>query len=55
MKYVVKKIEHDTGEVFTDATKVRENESYMIVEVSNSLELKEKLDNGYFDKKIKGG
>lgn len=48
MKYLVKKTEHDTGEVFADAKKVKENESYMIVEAENSVELKAKLDMQQF-------
>lgn len=50
MKYLVKKTEHDTGEVFADAKKIKENENYMIVEASNSVELKAKLDS-----EVKGG
>ncbi|MDK9867815.1 DUF1381 domain-containing protein [Staphylococcus equorum] len=53
MKYLVKKTEHDTGEVFADAKKVKENESYMIVEVENSVELKAKLDMQQFGNNIK--
>lgn len=50
MEYLVKKTEHDTGEVFIDAKKVKENESYMIVEAKNAVELKVKLDS-----EVKGG
>ncbi|MGO3112443.1 MAG: DUF1381 domain-containing protein [Staphylococcus saprophyticus] len=50
MKYLVKQTEHNTGEVFIDAKKVKENESYMIVEAENSVELKAKLDS-----EVKGG
>ena len=50
MKYVVKKIKHDTGEVFINAKKIKENETYIIIEASNSVELKAKLDS-----EVKGG
>lgn len=50
MKYVVKKIKHDTGEVFINAKKIKENETYKIIEASNSVELKAKLDS-----EVKGG
>lgn len=50
MKYVVKKIKHDTGEVFINAKKIKENETYIIIEASNSVELKTKLDS-----EVKGG
>lgn len=53
MKYLIKKTEHDTGEVFADAKKVKENESYMIVEAENSVELKAKLDMQQFGNNIK--
>lgn len=52
MEYLVKKTEHDTGEVFADAKKVKENESYMIVEAKNSVELKAKLDMQQFGNKM---
>ncbi|MDW5471725.1 hypothetical protein WKW47_09940 [Staphylococcus nepalensis] len=53
MEYLVKKTEHDTGEVFADAKKVKENESYMIVEAENSVELKAKLDMQQFGDNMK--
>ncbi|ARD74394.1 hypothetical protein AWC37_04350 [Staphylococcus xylosus] len=53
MEYLVKKTEHHTGEVFADAKKVKENESYMIVEAKNSVELKAKLDMQQFGNKMK--
>lgn len=48
MEYLVKKIEHDTGEVFIDATKIKENETFEIVEAENPVELKAKLDMQQF-------
>lgn len=53
MKYLVKKTEHDTGEVFADAKKIKENENYMIVEAENSVELKAKLDMQQFGDNMK--
>ncbi|MFQ3906203.1 hypothetical protein ABLV94_13665 [Staphylococcus sp. Mo2-7] len=53
MKYLVKQTEHNTGEVFIDAKKVKENESYMIVEAKNAVELKVKLDMKQFSNKMK--
>ncbi|MGS0666417.1 DUF1381 domain-containing protein [Staphylococcus arlettae] len=48
MEYLVKKTEHYTGEVFVDATKIKENETFEIVEAENSVELKAKLDMQQF-------
>ncbi|ATH60215.1 hypothetical protein [Staphylococcus nepalensis] len=53
MKYLVKKTYHYTGEVFADAKKVKENESYMIVDAKNSVELKAKLDMQQFGNNMK--
>lgn len=53
MQYLIKTTIHDTGEVFADAKKVKENESYMIVEAENSVELKAKLDMQQFGNNIK--
>lgn len=48
MQYLVKKTKHYTGEVFIDATKIKENETFEIVEAENSVELKAKLDMQQF-------
>lgn len=53
MQYLVKKTKHYTGEVFIDATKIKENETFEIVEAENSVELKAKLDMQQFGNNIK--
>lgn len=53
MEYLVKKTKHYTGEVFIDATKIKENETFEIVEAENPVELKAKLDMKQFGNNIK--
>jgi arginase family enzyme len=43
MQYLIKTITHDTGEVFHDVVKARENEVLHVIEVDNNT-LKEVLD-----------
>lgn len=42
MQYLIRKIHHTTGEVFLDATKARENETFTVVE-AESKEQAEKM------------
>ncbi|WP_145465845.1 DUF1381 domain-containing protein [Staphylococcus pettenkoferi] len=39
-QYLIKTITHDTGEVFNDVFKTRENETFELVEVENESEMK---------------
>ena len=39
-QYLIKTITHDTGEVFKDVVKARENETFELVEVENEREVK---------------
>ena len=39
-QYLIKTITHDTGEVFKDVFKTRENETFELVEVENEREMK---------------
>lgn len=39
-QYLIKTITHDTGEVFKDVVKTRENETFELVEVENESEMK---------------
>lgn len=39
-QYLIKTITHDTGEVFKDVVKARENETFELVEVENESEVK---------------
>lgn len=39
-QYLIKTITHDTGEVFKDVFKTRENEMFELVEVENESEMK---------------
>ncbi len=39
-QYLIKTITHDTGEVFKDVFKTRENETFELVEVENESEMK---------------
>lgn len=45
-KYLVRKIHHTTGEVFLDATKAKENETFTVVEAESKEEAKEKATGG---------
>ena len=41
MQYLIKRTTHTTGEVFTDVTKARENETYQVVEAESKEEAKQ--------------
>ncbi|MCM3071717.1 hypothetical protein M3559_03500 [Staphylococcus equorum] len=53
-KYLVKTIKHDTGEVFESIRKIRDNETYEIIEVEKNTEkdildkVKERLANSQY-------
>ena len=40
MQYLVRKIHHTTGEVFLDATKAKENETFTVVDAESAEEAK---------------
>ena len=42
-QYLVRKTHHTTGEVFLDATKAKENETFVVVEAKNKEDAKEKV------------
>lgn len=41
MNYLVKTIEHDTGEIFVDVIKIKDNETYQIIEADNKEKAEE--------------
>lgn len=41
MNYLVKRIEHNTGEVFIDVLKIKENETYQVIEAESREEAEE--------------
>ena len=43
MQYLVRKIHHTTDEVFLDATKAKENETFIVVDAEGAKEAKEKV------------
>ena len=43
MNYLVKMIEHDTGEVFADVLKIKDNETYKVIEAESREEALEKV------------
>lgn len=43
MQYLIKTTTHDTGEVFTDVIKVKQNECYEIVSAESKGEAEEKV------------
>ena len=44
MQFLVRKTHHTTGETFTDVTKIRDNESYQVVEAESREQALEKLE-----------
>ncbi|WP_353422749.1 DUF1381 domain-containing protein [Staphylococcus xylosus] len=40
MQYLIKQTTHTTGETFTDVTKIRDNETYQVVEAESKEEAK---------------
>lgn len=53
MQYLIKHTTHTTGETFTDVTKIRDNETYQVVEGESMTELKFKLEMENFGEKMK--
>jgi transposase-like protein len=45
MQYLIKTISHDTGEVFHDVVRARENEVFMLVDAESEDEAREKAIN----------
>lgn len=43
--YLIKHTTHTTGETFTDVTKIRDNETYQVVEVESKEEAERKARN----------
>ena len=44
MQYLIKHTTHTTGETFTDVTKIRDNETYQVVEAKSKEEAEEIAD-----------
>ena len=42
MQYLIKHTTHTTGETFTDVTKIRDNETYQVVEAESKEEAERK-------------
>lgn len=42
-KYLIRKIHHTTDEVFLDATKAKENETFVVVDAENKEDAKDKV------------
>ncbi|WP_347099641.1 DUF1381 domain-containing protein [Staphylococcus ureilyticus] len=42
-QYLIRKIQHTTGEVFLDVTRAKENEEFVLVEAESKEEAKEKV------------
>lgn len=51
--YLIKHTTHTTGETFTDVTKIRDNETYQVIEAESMTELKFKLEMENFGEKMK--
>lgn len=43
MQFLVRKIHHTTDEVFLDATKAKENETFVVVDAESAEEAKERV------------
>ena len=43
MQFLVRKTHHTTGEVFLDATRAKENETFVVVDAESKEEAKEKV------------
>lgn len=41
MQYLIKHTTHTTGETFTDVTKIRDNETYQVVEAESKEKARE--------------
>ena len=46
MNYLVKMIEHNTGEVFADVLKIKDNETYKVIEAESREEALEMATGG---------
>ncbi len=44
-QYLIRKIHHTTGKVFLDATKAKENETFVVVDAESAEEAKEKVED----------
>lgn len=44
-KYLIKHTTHTTGETFTDVTKIRDNETYTVVEAESKEEAEKKVND----------
>lgn len=53
MHYLIKHTTHTTGETFTDVTKIRENETYQVVEAESKEEALMKYRVGKIFRNIK--
>ena len=42
-QYLIRKIHHTTDEVFLDATKAKENETFVVVDAESTEEAKERV------------
>ena len=47
MQYLIKTITHDTGEVFHDVVKAKENEVFTLVDAESEREAKDNVDDTY--------
>lgn len=43
MQFLVRKTTHTTGETFTDVTKIRDNETYHVIEAESKEEARDKI------------
>ncbi|WP_436952900.1 DUF1381 domain-containing protein [Staphylococcus shinii] len=43
MQYLIKHTTHTTGETFTDVTKIRDNETFTVVEAESKEKARDKL------------
>lgn len=43
MQYLIRKIHHTTGEVFLDATRAKENETFIVVDAESAEEAKKRV------------
>ena len=43
MQFLVRETHHTTGEVFLDATRAKENETFVVVDAESKEEAKEKV------------
>ncbi|MBO1214101.1 hypothetical protein J3T78_02425 [Staphylococcus nepalensis] len=53
MQYLVRKIHHTTDEVFLDATKAKENETFVVVDAESAEEAKKIVRYKIMIKKIR--